>query len=125
METPLAKAIRLIEALEELARQQATILSTFAAADAARFLPLVERADPLVRELAALGEATPLGSLRDRIASLLTRLRHNDEAIAVRLEELRGLRARLDESRSRLSRVVPAYRPPAPAVMRRRLLVEA
>lgn len=109
METPLARTLRLVEALETLAGQEATILRSFAPADADRLVALVAQADPLVRALAAQADDPAIATLRPRVTRLLARRASHQEQMADRLGHLRAMLARGEETRMRLNQVAPAY----------------
>lgn len=109
MEDTFERALRLITALEDLARQEGTVLRAGALTDAGLMLELTDRAAPLVQALGALSAAPSLAGLRPRLAELMAvRQRHAGILQSHLLRMQTGLR-QINESRIRLARLAPVY----------------
>ena len=106
METPLQTAARLLAALEDLAAQEAVLLRTLDFVDA---VAVQERAAPLVDQLAALALHPEVASLRTKVKALVDRRQQSRHFLDAQLSRLQSELRRIDEARSRLSRVAPAY----------------
>jgi hypothetical protein len=106
METPLQTATRLLTALEELAAQESILLRTLDFVDA---VAVQERAAPLVDQLSALAVHPEVASLRAKVLSLVERRQQSRHFLDAQLGRLQSELRRIDEARTRLTRVAPAY----------------
>lgn len=109
MEDTFERALRLITALEDLARQEDTVLRSCGPVDAGLMLDFADRAAPLVQALGALPAVPSLAKLQPRFAELMA-VRQRQAGIRQshlqRLQE--GLR-QINESRIRVARLAPVY----------------
>jgi hypothetical protein len=106
METPFQTATRLLAALEDLVAQESTLLH------AHEFIGAVEiqgRAAPLVEKLAALAADPEVIALQPRVAALIERRNINGQFLDTQLNRLQDELRRVDEARSRLAKLLPAY----------------
>lgn len=99
-------ARRLLAALEDLAGQEAVLLRSL---DLVEAVQISERAAPLVEKLCALAADPDLAPLRPRIEELVAQRRRNAVLLDSHLARLQSELRRIDEARSRLSRVAPVY----------------
>jgi hypothetical protein len=99
-------AHRLLAALEDLASQEAVLLRSL---DLVEAVQISERAAPLVEKLCALAGDPDLAPLRPRIEELVAQRRRNAVLLDSHLARLQSELRRIDEARSRLSRVAPVY----------------
>ena len=106
MEKPLQAATRMLTALEELTEQESVLLRTLDFVDA---VSIQERAAPLVEQLSALAVYPEVAGLRPRVAGLIERRQQSRHFLDAQLGRLQAELRRIDEARSRLSRVAPAY----------------
>ena len=106
METPLQTAARLLAALEDLTAQESVLLRTLDFVDA---VAVQERAAPLVDQLTALAIHPEVISLRAKVAKLVERRLQSRHFLDTELGRLQSELRRIDEARTRLSRVAPAY----------------
>jgi hypothetical protein len=106
METPLQTAVRLLGALEDLTAQESVLLRTLDFADA---VAIQERAAPLVDQLAVLAVHPEVALLRAKVTGLVERRLQSRHFLDVHLVHLQSELRRIDEARTRLSRVAPAY----------------
>lgn len=106
METPLQTATRLLAALDDLASQESVLLRTLDFVDA---VSLQERAAPLVDQLAALANHPEVAVLRSKVTALVDKRQQSRQFLDAELGRLQAELRRIDEARTRLSRVAPAY----------------
>jgi len=106
METPLQTASRLLVALEDLTAQESVLLRTLDFVDA---VAVQERAAPLVDQLSALAIHPEVSSLRAKVLGLVDRRLQSRHFLDAQLGRLQSELRRIDEARTRLSRVAPAY----------------
>lgn len=106
METPLQTATRLLVALEDLTAQESVLLRTLDFVDA---VAIQERAAPLVDQLAVLATNPEVTTLRAKVKALVERRLQSRHFLDAQLGRLQSELRRIDEARSRLSRVAPAY----------------
>ncbi len=106
METPLQTATRLLMALEDLTAQESILLRTLDYVDA---VALQERAAPLVDQLSALAIHPEVAQLKGKVMSLVDRRQQSRHFLDAQLGRLQSELRRIDEARTRLSRVAPAY----------------
>ena len=106
MESPLQTATRLLAVLEDLTAQESILLRTLDFVDA---VALQERAAPLVDQLSALAFHPDVAQLKQRVASLVDRRQQSRYFLDAQLGRLQSELRRIDEARTRLSRMVPAY----------------
>jgi hypothetical protein len=109
METPSAKAGRLITALEDLAGQEGTLLRAPGLPEAALLADLAGRADPLVHELGLLMADPLIEQWRPRVKALMVRRLVNSALLDAQVTRLQTDLRRIDEARSRIARVAPVY----------------
>jgi hypothetical protein len=96
----------LLAALEELTAQESVLLRTLDFADA---VAVQERAGPLVDQLSALAIHPEVSSLRDKVLRLVERRQQSRLLLDAQLGRLQSELRRLDEARTCLTRVAPAY----------------
>jgi hypothetical protein len=113
METPGQTATRLLAALEEMVREEATLIRTM---DFVEAVGVRERTAPLVEKLCSLAADPEVMRLRPRVSALLERWGQNHHFLDTQLLRLQGELNRVTEARGRLRRLVPAYLSPAMAV---------
>ena len=106
METPLQTATRLLTALEDLTAQESVLLRTLDFVDA---VAIQERAAPLVDQLAALAIHPEVAELRAKVKGLVDRRQQSRFFLDAQLGRLQSELRRIDEARSRLTKVAPAY----------------
>lgn len=106
METILERAARLLSSLEELAAQESVLLRTLDFVDA---VAIQERAAPLVEQLALLAAHPEVLVLRPKVAKLIERRQQSRFFLDTQLGKLQSELKRIDEARTRLAKVVPAY----------------
>lgn len=106
METPFQTATRLLAALEDLTAQESVLLRTLDFVDA---VALQERAAPLVDQLSALAIHPDVAKLKPKVTSLVDRRQQSRHFLDAQLGRLQSELRRIDEARTRLSRVAPAY----------------
>ncbi len=106
METPLQTATRLLTVLEDLTAQESILLRTLDFVDA---VAVQERAAPLVDQLSALAIHPEVAALRVKVKALVERRLQSRHFLDAQLGRLQSELRRIDEARSRLSRVAPAY----------------
>jgi hypothetical protein len=106
METPLQTAGRLITALEDLAEQEGGLLRSL---DLVEAVQISERAAPLVQKLCDLSLEPGVASLRPRVLELVAQRRRQATLLDAHLARLQRELRRVDEARSRLSRLAPVY----------------
>ena len=106
METPVQTCSRLLAALEDLARQEAT---TLAARDFATVVKLQERGAPLVAHLAEHGPAVADAALRARIAAWLAHRHKTGEWLAAQIAQTKAELENLDARQRQVARLAPAY----------------
>ena len=106
MEKHLQTATRLLTALEELTAQESILLRTLDFVDA---VAIQERAAPLVDQLAALAVYPEVAELRPRVNGMIERRQQSRHFLDAQLGRLQSELRRIDEARSRLCRVAPAY----------------
>jgi hypothetical protein len=114
METPFQTAMRLLAALEDLVEQESTLLH---AHDSIGAVEIQNRTAPLVEKLAALAVDPEVTALQPRVAALIDRRQQNGQFLDTELNRLQDELRRVDEARSRLARLLPAYvsAPPTPS----------
>lgn len=106
METPEQKCLRLLGALEELARaENASLL----AGDAEGLAALQERAGPLVAFLAEHGAAIGDESARRRVAAWLEHRRQTESFFAGHIARMQERMREIDAARRRVTRLAPVY----------------
>lgn len=115
MESPLQTAQRLLSALEDLASQESILLRSL---DLVEAVQISERAAPLVEKLCALAIDPSVAELRPRVEEIVSQRRRNAVLLDSHLERLQGELRRIDEARTRLSRVAPVYSSAAPTESR-------
>lgn len=113
METPIQTATRLLAALEDLTAQEAVLLRTLDFADA---VAIQERAEPLIDQLAALAVHPEVAALRSKVKGVVERRQQSRLFLDAQLGRLQSELRRLDEARTRLARVAPAYVTASPVV---------
>jgi hypothetical protein len=118
METPLQTATRLLTALEDLTAQESVLLRTLDFVDA---VALQERAAPLVDQLAVLAGNPEVARLRGQVAAIVDKRQQSRHFLDAQLARLQSELRRIDEARSRLSRVAPAYVVPPQRAVNSRL----
>lgn len=118
METPLQTAARLLTALEDLTAQESVLLRTLDFVDA---VAIQERAAPLVDQLSALAIHPEVASLRPKVEGLVERRLKSRHFLDAQLGQLQAELRRIDEARTRLSRVAPAYVVTVPRSMESKL----
>ena len=106
METPLQTAVRLFAALEDLTAQESILLRTLDFVDA---VAIQERAAPLVDQLSALAVHPEVTNIRAKVLGLVERRQQSRQFLDAQLGRLQSELRRIDEARTRLSRVAPAY----------------
>ena len=106
METPLQTAKRLLTALEDLTAQESILLRTLDYVDA---VAIQERAAPLVDQLAALAVHPEVSALNAKVKALVDRRQQSRFFLDAQLGRLQSELRRIDEARTRLARVAPAY----------------
>jgi len=106
METPHQNALRLIAALEDLARQEGVLLRSL---DLVEAVQISERAAPLVEKLCALAVHPEVSALRPRVQELVAQRRRHSTLLDAHLARLQSELHRIDEARIRLARVAPVY----------------
>lgn len=106
MSDALKTARRLLASLEDLASQEAVLLRSL---DLVEAVQISERAAPLVEKLCQLAADPDLAALRPRIEELVHQRRSNAVLLDSHLARLQTELRRIDEARSRLSRVAPVY----------------
>lgn len=111
METPAHKCLRLLGALEELARAENVAL---AAGDAEGLASLQERAAPLVAYLAEHGAAIADDATRCRVASWLEHRRLTESFFAGHIARMQERMREIDAARRRVARLAPVYGNNAP-----------
>jgi hypothetical protein len=109
MESSSDKAGRLITALEDLAGQESTLLRSPGLPEAGMLSDLADRAAPLVQELGALMSDPLVGQWRPRVKALMVRRLVNSALLDAQVTRLQTDLRRIDEARSRISRVAPIY----------------
>jgi hypothetical protein len=109
METPSAKAGRLLTALEDLSGQEGTLLRATGFPDAGLLASLAGRADPLVHELGLLMADPLVEQWRPRVKALMVRRLVNSALLDAQVTRLQTDLRRIDEARSRIARVAPVY----------------
>jgi len=107
MATPVQTAGRLLDALEDLVGQETVLLQ---AADFAAVASLQARTAAIVGELAILALDPPVWAFRPRVDAVIARRRRNTLLIDRQCASAQAGLRRIDEARSRLARVAPAYR---------------
>lgn len=106
METPLQIATRLLAALEDITSQESVLLRTLDFVDA---VALQERAAPLVDQLAALAKHPDVSTLRRQVSALVDKRQQSRHFLDAQLGRLQSELRRIDEARTRLAKVAPAY----------------
>jgi hypothetical protein len=106
METPLQTAARLLTALEDLTAQESVLLRTLDFVDA---VSVQERAAPLVDQLTALAIHPEVVTLRSKVTAIVERRQQSRHFLDAQLGRLQSELRRIDEARTRLARVAPAY----------------
>jgi len=106
METPFQNALRLLSALEDLAGQESVLLRSL---DLVEAVQISERAAPLVEKLCELALDPAVATLKPRVEELVSRRRRNAVLLDNHLARLQSELRRIDEARTRLSRVAPVY----------------
>ncbi|MDQ5978498.1 MAG: hypothetical protein QG602_1472 [Verrucomicrobiota bacterium] len=106
METPFQTATRLLTALDELVREEITLIRTM---DFVEAVGIRERTGPLVEKLCSLAEDPAVAALQPRVRVLLDRWSQNHHFLETQLVRLQAELGRVNEARGRLRRVVPAY----------------
>jgi len=102
----LQRARRLLDALNELASQEAVLLRSL---DLVEALQIAERAAPLVEEICALAAEPDVAVLREDVQKLVERRQRNAALLDVHLSRVQDEMRRVDEARRRLTRTAPAY----------------
>lgn len=115
METSFHRCARLLTALEDLANQEALLISS---GDYDGVLAVQERAAPLVAGLALVAGGAD-AALRRRASDLITLRARSREQLAVKIELAREELGAIEASRNRMTQIVPAYRPAAVPARRR------
>jgi hypothetical protein len=106
METAAQTCARLLAALEDLASQEAASLE---ARDFTAVVHLQQQAAPLVQMLAEHASEITEPAIRQRVRDFLERRRKTGEWLEEQIALTRDRLRELDASRSRLTRVAPAY----------------
>lgn len=106
METPFQTAMRLLAALEDLTARESVLLRTLDFVDA---VAVQERAAPLVDQLSALAIHPDVAGLRDKVSRIVERRIQSRQFLDAELGRLQAELRRIDEARTRLSKVAPAY----------------
>lgn len=118
METPHQCALRLLTALEDLAGQESVLLRSL---DLVEAVQISERAAPLVERLCALAGDPAVAALKPRVEEVVGQRRRNAVLLDSHLARLQSELRRIDEARTRLSRVAPVYFGGAPTAAESRL----
>lgn len=121
METPSAKADRLLTALEDLAGQEGTLLRSPGLSEAEQLAALADRAAPLVQELGALMNDPFVSHWRPRVKALMVRRLVNSALLDAQVTRLQTDMRRIDEARGRIARMAPVYTSGSPALAQTRL----
>ncbi|MFI5336188.1 MAG: hypothetical protein ACHQ5A_05370 [Opitutales bacterium] len=108
METPVQTALRLLDALEDLAAQETANLRNL---DFVEAVQVLERSAPLVNRLAELAADPEVLALRPRIAALLDQRQQSASLLDAHLARVQSEMRRVDEARARLAKIAPVYGP--------------
>lgn len=106
METPEQKCRRLLDALEEIAREETACLVS---GDVEGVIQRQERAAPLVNYLAEHGPAVADAAMRRRVADWLEHRRMTTEVFATHIARMQERLREIENARRRVTRLGVAY----------------
>jgi hypothetical protein len=107
---------RLVDALDELVRQERSTLEAGEFGDVAA---IQRRAAPIISELVDLGSDAADATARAHVAAVLSRRQHNIDFLESQLATTRAELLAIQTSEQRLARLAPAYARPEPGTLRR------
>ncbi len=106
MESPHHECARLVQALEDLADQEAACVRMH---DFATVIELQGRAAPIVAHLAARGPAAADAAIRQRLSEVIRRREETAAQIQVQLERTREQLDAVQSRRRRVDQIAPVY----------------